>query len=485
MLRLGMALTMASCTSLKLDDSAPFATLRGGPPSMNGRQRVAIKANENLQFTRGLDGTQWLALSTNSDFGPAYPPRLIRLGDPATEEELPADQTVLFGSSAFFLDRSDLDETGKVTTWHITVRHPGDDGIGLTFDFDGEAGPFDLSDNDAAIYVYPPFDPGTDPMAPVVGHLLRTDGSYQRELTLKNRFSVMLATFDPSGQFLVTLDDNGNVITHSTTEASDTIIGHWSQDIEPGALGSSWPTLWLGVNRPEVVICDHDGLRGLSFQPAPPRVIDPSRCSAEFRFFRRDHFLYDGPSGLESAAADGSTPPKTLPFPMGAGTLSIDPDRVAWSRHSPGPPDRPNYAPLEISDGWVDDRQFMTRGRLADFSLDGKHLYFLEHAADGSEGIGELRSYEVASGTTHVLSLNVRQWVELDDGRLMAVSNAYKPGDWNRVILIDELRRTIDWVAAGTDGFTLIHGTQEVLVRLVDDNDDKTWVRMPIPPVQP
>jgi hypothetical protein len=99
--------------------------------------------------------------------------------------------------------------------------------------------------------------------------------------------------------------------------------------------------------------------------------------------------------------------------------------------------------------------------------------------------VGELRSYEIATGTTHVLALNTRKWQELEDGRLIAVTNSWVKKDWNRVVVIDEARRRIDWIADASDGFTLIPGTHEVLVDLVTDSADVTMVRMPIPAVQP
>jgi hypothetical protein len=158
--------------------------------------------------------------------------------------------------------------------------------------------------------------------------------------------------------------------------------------------------------------------------------------------------------------------------------LAADAERVAWTTRTPGASGL--FSPDDVGDGWVDDKRFMERGRFVTFSADGRHLYFLEHAATG-EGVGELRSYEIATGITHMLALNARRFVELPDGRLLAVTNAWTDDEWNRVVVIDEVRRTIDWVADGADGFTLIPERPEVLVDLPTSANEITMVRMPIP----
>jgi hypothetical protein len=203
------------------------------------------------------------------------------------------------------------------------------------------------------------------------------------------------------------------------------------------------------------------------------RVLDSDPCVADTVVVRRDHLVYNAlvwPNQvLRSVPLDGSARPVDLAHADAA--LAIDAERVAWTT-TPG-----NYP---VTDGWVDDKRFMERGRFATFSADGRHLYFLEHAATSS-GAGELRSYEIATGITHLLALNARSFAELPDGRLLAVTNAWRDDQWNRVVVIDEARRTIDWVAEGADGFTLIPGSQDVLVNLVASTDGITMARMPIP----
>src|SRR5262249_25643053 len=158
---------------------------------------------------------------------------------------------------------------------------------------------------------------------------------------------------------------------------------------------------------------------------------------------RRDRFVYAATDAreLRTVPRDGSAPPMALAH--AEAPLAVDAEHVVWTTRPPPPTDgayqvSPAYY---AGDGWIDDQQGMERGRLPARSADGRHLYFLEHAAP-TDGVGELRSYEIATGQVTVLALNVRQFAELDDGRLLAVSNASTVSQWDRVIVIDETQKT-------------------------------------------
>jgi hypothetical protein len=57
--------------------------------------------------------------------------------------------------------------------------------------------------------------------------------------------------------------------------------------------------------------------------------------------------------------------------------------------------------------------------------------------------------------------------------------------EWTRVVVFDETHRTVVWVAAAADSFTLLSGQKNVLVDLVGDSEEITMVRMPIPEAAP
>jgi hypothetical protein len=139
------------------------------------------------------------------------------------------------------------------------------------------------------------------------------------------------------------------------------------------------------------------------------------------------------------------------------------------------------------SDGWLGERQVMERGSHPAFSRDGRRLRWLEHTAD-IDGIGELRSVGVSEdgvpGDAPLrLALNVVQYEELDDGRVLVADDHATTGPHNRVIVIDEAARTARWVSpAAAGGFIVIPGSGDVLVRQPRDDGGEDLVRVPIPP---
>jgi hypothetical protein len=433
---------------------------------------------QDLLFVRGVDGVPWVEqLAPSSARGLDRLPRLVRLGDPADELILYENGRRSLTGGAFFQFTYDMAHLA-ITATHVTMTRPGAPAV--TYDFDTFLPQVTDSENEAALY-FPP--PTTEGSPSGTGYIIRTDGSFRRSLTVDGTST---SFFDLDGELLFTFDHDGVIRAHSAREVRDATIGAWST-AGPSPLGATAPpvtpqvTLWPGM--PQLTVCDALGLRTLEFTPAPPLVLDGDPCLPHSVTIRRDHLVYYVTKGqeavLRSVPLDGSAPPVALAHAEVA--LAIDAERVAWTTRTPtasgtkGP-----YLPDDVGDGWVDDKQFMERGHFATFSADGRHLYFLEHAATG-DGVGELRSYEIATGTTHLLALNTRSFAELPDGRLLAVTNSSAKNVWNRVVVIDEARRTIDWVADGADELTLIPGLTDVLVGLVTNSDETTLVRMPIP----
>jgi hypothetical protein len=363
-----------------------------------------------------------------------------------------------------------------ISVSHVFMIRPGAPAV--TFDFDNtDIAEVTDSENEAALYL-----PGSD-SAGWTGYIVRTDGSFRRSFPIEGRPA---ASFDRDGEVLFIFDNDGVIRAHSAREERDAELGAWSvpASSRPATFG---PDLTLHPGPSQLTVCANLGLRTLSLAPDSPHILDGDPCVPHSLLVRRDRFVYSVTSGqkqvLRSVPQGGSAAPVALAH-ADVPPLAIDAERVAWTTRPPVAPESYDNLSNHAGDGWVDDKRFMERGRLATFSADGRHLYFLEHAATG-DGIGELRSYEIATGISHLLALNTRQFAELPDGRLIAATNASAKNLWNRVVVIDEARRTIDWVADGSDAFTLLSGSQDVLVELVTDAKVVTLVRMPIPQVSP
>jgi hypothetical protein len=469
-----MILLLAGCTSWKFDDSAPIATVHGDPPSLDGRQRVIFDPHEDPQFVAGADGVQWVGqVSLTSDFGPPpMPPQLVRLGDPPTTLMLDESARPSLTRNAVFETRYDVDMSSmQITGSHIDILRPG--GSTSTVDLSGYIGPFTPSDDLSVIYVEPPIELNKESG---IARVVRTDGSFQRSFNVYMRPT---AFFDLDADLLFTFDADDVVRARSALDENDSDIGQW----KAGPYSSQFvaaPEVILRRGKREMIVCDGLGVRTMQFMRVAPQVWDTDECLLGRLLIRRGHLIYfamhAGAMVARSVPLDGGTP---IDLAHSDNAIAYDPDRIAWTTRDPrgGP-----FSPSDVGDGWIDQTRFMERGHFADFSSDGKRLYFLEHAATG-DGVGELTSYEIATGATHVLALNTREWQELDDGRLIAVTNSWTEKVWNRVVVIDEARRTVDWVADGADGFTLIPGTHEVLVQLVAESDETkiTMARMPIP----
>ena len=67
------------------------------------------------------------------------------------------------------------------------------------------------------------------------------------------------------------------------------------------------------------------------------------------------------------------------------------------------------------------------------------------------------------------------------DGRVLAISNAAFKGTQNRLIVIDEVRRTARWVVDSARDFVRIPGTQELLVKIIVGQLGYDIRRVPIP----
>jgi hypothetical protein len=465
MRRVAIALLLSACTTWKLDSSQPIADVSGPPPSMDGRQRILWKSGTDLSFILGPDGTEWAAFTPSVDSATSGPPipntRLVRLGDPASEEEWPAEYVTL-GASAVY---ETLPLPGMVERWSVTVSPPGEADQARKFIFEGSVNSVVPSPKDDAFLVYrTSFDQNGDALKDL---LVRSDDSHTRELPLYEG----PGAFSDDGALFFFFDQKSNLQQYSTLDDSSLVLGTLAE--ASGLL----PLPIVDQRRQQVIVCDDTGLWAFPFSSTAARQIDPSPCYQFASQPSLDWFVYSAGAGgeIRSVPLDGSSAPAPMSIPAGALRIALAPTAMAYAvdylamRYSP-----------DASDGWVDGRRFMERGRYVNFTADGTRLLFVEHAASGT-GVGELRSYHRDTGALLPLARNSFRWKELLDGRVLASSNMVDVGDYNRVVVIDESRASVEWVAGGGGGWTLVPNQREALITLASVDDDKTLVRMPIP----
>jgi hypothetical protein len=144
---------------------------------------------------------------------------------------------------------------------------------------------------------------------------------------------------------------------------------------------------------------------------------------------------------------------------------------------------------LTAGDGFLGDVQFMERGRRVIASADGGRLHFLEHAARTGT-VGDLVTVPTPpqagpAATPRLLALNVHQYDQLPDGRLLAVENHAFVGTWNRLVVIDPVRATKRLVQEGVHEYFLLPGRTEALIDVVSGASGYDIHRAPIPAAAP
>lgn len=451
-----LALVLSGCSFL-FDDDAPDLPLLGTPPSTAGLPRLNRTAAESARILRGVDGAPWVAVREQGNVL-----RLIRLAEPAHEEELVARQVHILYRSVYLVDpgtlpgqptRLRIRAAGQVDREQEFLLPPGDPllVVGSTED------------------VFAFFPRRADSRSLLI---VRRDGSFSRTVPMpegldpENPLAEGLAFFDGPGRYLFIRDGVGRLRAHSTVSEEDIDLGQ-----RPRTL------LTLDALR-ALLACGEDGLVRVPMDGGPDVMLDPQPCTPEGLRVIGGAVYYLAQGELRAVPVDGSLPPaRAFPAPAQQVLAAGPRGMLAYST------DSPRRWASGASDGWLGGWRFMERGRQVGFSRDGMRLRWLEHAATLS-GAGDLLSAELPAGAPLRLSRNVRQFVELTDGRLLCVAHHAFRGAQNRIVVIDEKARTARWVADSASGFLLIPGSNDLLAMLVKDNRGFDLVRLPIPPAE-
>jgi hypothetical protein len=464
------SLMLAGC-SYTFDDTAPDIRLLGSPPNTDGLPRLNHSAAGNDNIVLGYDdnGQQnayWVAFTENIDTadGKQGAVRAVRLSPPEKEEIILADDVTTTWTRFFLVSRG-LDK--PMTPPVITVRSAGQTTPPIQFPLPGAPGFFSIGyGEDAFLYWVARATQSTF-------YTFRSDGSFMRQLKIPpgvDPLNPQLDFYWSSGsKFLLTRAPDGDVLVHSTIESSDVDLG-----IRPKLLGV--------IGQSQLIACGADGLRVVRLDGTREQVLDPMPCDDQgdlaLRYVEMKTWVYYGTDlQLWRVPLDGNGTPEPVHVDGRRAWQFLDDGRIIVSR-----------TPRELyiqsaGDGWLDGWNFMERGIDVRMSTDKKRLRWLEHAAKAN-GAGELMSAPIGEAPLH-LSLNTRQWEELEDGRILADANHAFRGTQNRVVVIDEASRTAQWVAAAAAQYSRIPYTNDLLVDVVTGPTGLDIVRVPIPPPLP
>jgi hypothetical protein len=454
-LLLGLGLGAFGC-SYTLDDGGPELQLVGTAiePSAFAKLNPDGVPINDVYVRRGTDGAPWAVLVTAPIVALPPPPivdkqptvvYLVPLSATAPTQTIRADQIMVSNRLLYLISIPTTDGAPL----KLVLRQPGDDGVGRTLMMPPGGASIVPSPHDEA-FIYLTNSDQTHSLL-----LLRSDGSFQRELPLPDGvdgtmvLSNVWLLFDDNGDHLITQTPDGTLISHSTTDETDVMLGTADHQL-----------LVLGQG-PAVIDCGPSGLVRIPIDGSPRLVLDATACQPDLLWLAQQKVFYKREDALYSVAELGGTPTKVADPPIEQ-LFGIGPDGAVLYSKDPA-----LLYGDGIGDGWIGGTQYLSRGRRPAWSADGSRLRWLESAAR-SDGSGELVSAILPSPQTTLLAHNVRQFQEVAPGRTLAISNASGRGVYNRLILIDENQQQAHWVVDSARAFAAIPGSTDVLASIVN-----------------
>ncbi len=387
--------------------------------------------------------------------------RVVRLAD-ETVETWSADQILQGGSALYLLSRP---SDGKTETT-LRIQRPGQAAPLGEFQLPPGDGLLLAANSDVAFAYIPAKNDKRS------FYLHRSDGSFRRELPLPAEVDPKLAFdkgrffFDSRGEQFFAQDAEGQLVAHRTTAEVNRALGTFDRDVVQDSRTRS------------LFFCGKRGLVRLSVTSLTAQTLDSSPCVPTVLRIVSGSVLYLREDGLYEVS-DTGPPQRRLPAPVGQ-LLAVGPGRALVYSSDP-----PLTYGAGIGDGWLGGWRFMNRGRRPTWSIDaeGSRMRWLENAAR-SDSTGELMSARIAAADSErplLLAKNVRQWLEVSPGRILAVSNAAGRGVYNRLIQIDENQREARWVLDSARDFLRVPGRDELIVQVVHGQVGFDIYRVPIP----
>ncbi|MFO0573523.1 MAG: hypothetical protein U1A78_05975 [Polyangia bacterium] len=463
---LGLCAALLAACSWIFDDTPPDLPLAGEPVDLSRLPKLNAGPARDVYLLRDGGGLPWAVIVEAATTDLTVPPlslrdtiRMVRLAPPAdaaAEEVLPARVSAVANRSVFILEPPVPPKVGELpdlmapTT--LVVARPGGWRSGPLMLPSGNP-ILSVSGNDAAcVYV------AQRPDAKLM-YLLRSDGSYRRELPLP-------AGVDPMKVLekarLSLLDDGSALLVQ---DAMDQVTLYGTQSETQVALGKQPRTFLFDREQRALLTCSDSGVLRVPLDGSAAIRLDSAPCSADILRLdgrqRGDSLLFKSGEALRQVPQLGGAPGfEVLAAPVGQ-LMALGPmGELLYSR------DPPLRYGAGIGDGWLGERQIMERGRRPAWSGDARRIRWLEGAAR-SDNTGELTSLELATGAALTLARNTRTFSELSDGRVLAIANAAQRGPHNRLVVVDEAKQQARFVAASARDFIRLPGDGEVLLKVI------------------
>lgn len=471
------AVLLAAC-SWTFDDTAPDLPLVGEAPELATFPKLNAGPARDVFILRD-DGSQpWAVIIEAATTDITVPPltqrdtvRLVRLAPPAGSAAMEEHKALVVASlyrSVALLDPPVPPMLGQppdlTAPTILNIVRPGG----------ARSGPFMLPSGSPVLvpsardgaFLYIAQRPDAKLM-----YLMRTDGSYHRDLPLPKGVEPTKALDKMRLQFL---DDT----TLLVQDPMDEITLYSSTSESTVTLGKHPRAFILDRQQTALLTCSDDGVRRVPLDGSAASTLETATCDPEILRLdgrtRGDTLLYRSNGALREVPQAGGVPPRVvLPEiaqlhavgPKGELLYSLDPTL----RYGAG-----------IGDGWIDGTRIMERGRRPAWSANGGRLRWLEAAAR-SDNTGDLTSIDLGTRATLTLGRNVRSFVEIADGRVLAIANAAQRGTHNRLVVIDEERQQARWVAPSARDFVRIPGSEDLLLKAISGQFIDVH-RVPVPP---
>ena len=409
-------------------------------------QRLSKPSDYAASYVIGPDGVAWIAFYAASSVGVIGQVKMQRLAEPYQTVAYQAEMQLVSSHGIYYRLHDGANDVSP-----LMFARPGEPAVELpTPNYPGTLSP---SDNDRAVAYLPTTD------KPQTFTVMRTDGSFHREIPRQRGWPPL---FSGDGEWIFTFDSSG--ISAYTTASS--VEARLPTALEIDRVDAA---AIVDDARHQLVLCDGAGLRTVAFDGSSWKRLDSDVCGVlaagvegpPVPLIAGDAILYHTPNGYKLAAADGSRRP--------IGPLTDDHRLLAWSGTELAYSNDPRLRwSGEAGDGWIGGWRFMERGLAVAFGRAGA-LRFLEHAAD-DEGAGELTAID-PSGARVLEALNVTQFDELSDGRVIAIADRAFDGQQNRLIVVDEQAGRARVLAEGFSRYTLIPGADAVLAEPFNNSD--------------
>ena len=467
MCRLCIVALCTSCT-LEWNNQAPVLALTGPEPSLDSLGHINTLPAQNPFLMTGPDGAPWAAFCEYRSTSPlamrgsCARTHLVRLDGKPGDEVIEADG---FSTHPDMLYETVANPT-DATQMTLTMHRPGDRSDASFTLPSGRALQYANDDGASDVFVYwlrlattTSFD------------IYRFDQKHHRTLPIP-------AGVDPANpdrtmgfDFLLTKDGSRFVMV-----TPDGVMTAYSTlDETSVALGMRPSVFTIDNTRHAALTVGADGLVSVPLDGSPARVLTTAVIDPRTVALWGSDAWYATSDGVWRVPLDGSAP-ATLITPGAARFLTLAADGTPVTSTEP----RVTFV-NGAGDGWWHGQQFMQRGLLPSFTLDGKRLHFLEHAATLG-AYGDLFSVNVnALDTPRTLAQNARTFAELPDGRVLAIENRVYQGSWNRLVVIDEDADTKRWVVPSATNFLITPDLTTIVATVVTGGSGFDIVRLPVP----